>query len=142
MRVMFYNGVTREGPLSLPTSATKKLDGSGTISKITNEADAIACGYYRIELATATAGYVIVSTAWPDEPDKNNVFVQTITSEITQAEYDQAQKDDSKAIIATALADPVQAVLVRAIRFLGGLHGFTAGQVNTKLTEWINEEVT
>jgi len=140
MQVMFYDGATREGPTRLPTSATKRLDG-GTISKITTEAEAIACGYYRIELATATAGYVIVSTAWPNEPNGSNVFVQTITEEITQAEWDEQQKEDTRGYITTLMDEPIWRVMKKVIYFLGSQHGFTTDQINAKLTQWIDEEV-
>jgi|TARA_Y100000310_G_scaffold106852_1_gene105305 predicted carbohydrate-binding protein with CBM5 and CBM33 domain len=140
MKVIFWDGKTRKGPMTLPTSATKRLDGSGTISKITNEADANACGYYYIERATATAGYVIVSTSWPSEPDGNGVFVEVITEEITEAAKEQADKEPLKDTITQALTDPITAVLVRAIRFLGNQHGFTDEQINTKLIEWTEAE--
>ncbi len=59
----------------------------------------------------------------------------------TVAEHEAAVKDELRATITAALADPVTAVLVRAIRFLGGLHGFSEAQVNAKLIEWVDAEV-
>ena len=140
MQVMYYDGTTRKGPMELPTSACKRLDGSGTISKITNEADANACGYYYIQRATATPGFVIVSTSWPKEPNGKGVFVEVIDEEITGAEAEQAAREALKDTITQALADPITAVIVRAIRFLGNQHGFTDSQINTKLIEWTEAE--
>jgi len=59
----------------------------------------------------------------------------------TVAEHEAAVKDVLQATITAALADPVTAVLVRAVRFLGGLHGFSEQQVNAKFIEWVDEEV-
>jgi hypothetical protein len=74
---------------------------------------------------------------------------------MTQAERDARDVDDQaaaeeqsladkaalKATITSALADPVTAVLVRAIRFLGAAHGYSEEQVNAKFVEWTDEEV-
>ncbi len=59
----------------------------------------------------------------------------------TAEEHALADKAALKATITSALADPVTAVLVRAIRFLGAAHGYSKEQVNAKLVEWTDEEV-
>ena len=59
----------------------------------------------------------------------------------TVAEHEAAAKVALHATITAAMADPTNAVLVRAIWFLGGRLGFTAEQVNAKLIEWVDAEV-
>lgn len=82
VEVMQWDGTTRKGPMRLPTSAQTATDGR-TISKITTEADANACGYYRIQRATPDAGNRIVSSEWELV---GNVFVEKITEQANIAE--------------------------------------------------------
>ena len=66
----------------------------------------------------------------------------------TQAEEDVWQAEQAaaaivarKAVIAAALADPVDAVIIKAIKFLGANAGFAEQQINAKFVEWIEEVV-
>ena len=90
--VMRYDGKTATGPRTLPRTAQRLLDGSGTVSNLRG-ADwptRNACGFYEAVKATADEGMVATAKAWPVKPDKG-VFRQTITTQITQAIYDAQQ---------------------------------------------------
>ena len=147
-QVMYFDGTTRYGPVSLPTALsnsgpkwqrTEKLDGSGTLSKITNEADGNACGYYKIQKATADPDMVIVSTAWPAAPNASNVFVQEIIEQITESEYEQRQKQSVRDSIAASMDEPIFQVIKKVVYALGKLHGMTQDQINTQISKYIDE---
>ena len=101
--------------------------------------EGVAEGWHEIVPFTAPAG--MVAKAGTRQIVVTDDVPQEVYEVWTVAEQAAADKQATKATITAALADPVTAVLVRAIRFLGGLHGFTEAQVNAKLVEWIDEEV-
>jgi len=82
-QVMYDNGTDTPRITRLPTKSTLTLDGTKRISQIRTEAQANACGYYNIERATPDAGNRIVASDWRKV---GNVFVQTITEQISIAE--------------------------------------------------------
>ena len=98
--VMFWDGHTRRGPMQLPTDAQTRLSDGATISRITNEADANACGFYAVQRATPDAGNRIVSSTWALV---GIVFVQTITEQVNIA-------DEAAAAQAQAHSDASQLV--------------------------------
>ena len=91
--VMRWDGNTRTGPMQLPRDAQPLLGGGGTVSSLAGASWAIRnrCGYYEALRATAADGMVITGTAWPATPT-DGVFLETITSQITQAEKDAANE--------------------------------------------------
>ena len=90
--VMYYDGKTRRGPIRLPRSAQRRLDGGGTVSNLygADWPTRNACGYFVAVPAVADEGMVITETSWPDTPT-DGVFTQTIIAQLTQAEYDAQQ---------------------------------------------------
>ena len=92
MKVIYYDGTTRRGPMSLPRDARKLLDGSGMVSNLAGAGWVIrnACGYYEAIGAVADTGMVITDAEWPSEPT-DGVFRLVVVAQITQAEYDAQQ---------------------------------------------------
>ena len=139
--VMYWDGTTRRGPMPLPTTAQKRLDGRGTVSNLQG-ADwqtRNACGYYEAIGAVASDGMVITATAWPDVPT-DGVFTQTIVSEITEAEYAEQQAQAVRDSITAAMQEPIWRVTKKIIYTLAGLHGFTEAQINAQIAQFIAEE--
>ena len=110
--VMRWDGNTRTGPMQLPRTAQTLLDGGGTVSSLAGAdwATRNRCGYYEAVRTTAEPGMVITGTAWPSVPTAN-VFRETITAQITQAEYDAQQAAQEAERLSTPIIydQPLQA---------------------------------
>lgn len=93
IQCMFYDGTSKQGPMSLPTNARPILATGQMVSSLyaVDWDRRRACGYYPVIRAVASPDHVLISTAWADRP-VDGVFEESVISEITQAEWDAQQQ--------------------------------------------------